>query len=58
MTCICDNCDKQFTLTSDRDDVLDGDDRSTHLRISECESGGVYDVNVRCPWCRHVHDLY
>ena len=54
ITCLCSNCEKPFQLTSDRDDS----EGITHIRICSCDSGGVYDAFVDCPYCMHRHDLY
>ncbi len=54
LRCVCSGCDKEFVLTADDDDPEKGLGR---LVIQSCESGGIYGAYIRCPYCRHEHEL-
>lgn len=54
LRCVCAGCEKTFTLTAETE--VPG--KSTYIRISSCDSGGIYAVDIRCPICGFTHDLH
>ncbi len=54
LRCTCGKCGKQFQLSAEDDDADKG---LGMLVIQSCDSGGIYGVFVRCPYCRHDHEL-
>ncbi len=54
LRCICRDCGKEFRLTGDDSER---EDAYTFVEVSSCDSGGVYDMVVRCPHCGHRHDM-
>lgn len=54
MKCICDAYDKLFELTHD---TQSKEPPKSYISISSCESGGIYDVHICCPYYNNNHDL-
>jgi hypothetical protein len=52
----CNECHKQFVVTGDRTDSR-AEPRVTRIEFSQCESAGLYALEVVCPYCNHTHDL-
>jgi hypothetical protein len=54
IVCTCSKCRQQFILTADRDHVKG---ESTCIQTSSCDSGGLYDMVIECPYCGHNHSM-
>lgn len=42
---VCPMCEKPFVLTREQ------------LRLGACESGGIYMLDIKCPFCKHEADM-
>ncbi len=61
LECLCTSCEKLFYLGEDKKGVVDEQGNvfpSADLEMRGCESGGIYEVTVTCPYCGWMHNVY